>query len=391
MEQRVPGTLQIWAEPFVTLRVPKLFNLRTDPFERADITSNTYWDWLFENDYIILAATATRRASSCRRFQEFPPRQKAASFTIDQVVEKLESVLTSGRVIALLLERRRGADGDPRLRRSRQRGGRRGLRAARRARSRCSTTTGRCGASGRPTSRRCSSSPACATRSRPGPSWPSGRWSRRCSPATSRPRSSSAWRRSPACCSSSTPGSTTEEFAATPRTGSPTAEHPRFGVPFRELTYAPMLELMDLLRARGFRVFIVTGGGVEFVRAVGEELYGVAPDDVVGSAVQVDVRAPRRARRARAPGGDARLAERRAAEGGATSRPTSAAGRSWPPATAPATARCSSTRTPASTPSLCLVVDHDDAEREYAYAGRRPPTRTPSRSWTPRTASAGRS
>ncbi len=45
MEQRVQGTLQIWAEPFVPLRVPKLFNLRTDPFERADITSNTYYDW----------------------------------------------------------------------------------------------------------------------------------------------------------------------------------------------------------------------------------------------------------------------------------------------------------------------------------------------------------
>jgi hypothetical protein len=59
------------------------------------------------------------------------------------------------------------------------------------------------------------------------------------------------------------------------------------GVPFRELTYAPMLELLDLLREREFRVFIVTGGGVEFVRAIGEELYGVTPDDVVGSAVQV--------------------------------------------------------------------------------------------------------
>ena len=56
MEQRVQGTLQIWAEPFVTLRVPKLFNLRTDPFERADITSNTYWDWLLDNDFIVLAA-----------------------------------------------------------------------------------------------------------------------------------------------------------------------------------------------------------------------------------------------------------------------------------------------------------------------------------------------
>ena len=59
MEQRVQGTLQIWAEPFVPLRVPKLFNLRTDPFERADITSNTYYDWMLDNVYLVLAAQAS--------------------------------------------------------------------------------------------------------------------------------------------------------------------------------------------------------------------------------------------------------------------------------------------------------------------------------------------
>ncbi len=96
MEQRVQGTIQIWAEPFVALRVPKLYNLRMDPFERADITSNTYWEWLFENDYLILAAS-TVVAEFLQTFVEFPPRQKAASFTIDQVVAKLESVITSGR------------------------------------------------------------------------------------------------------------------------------------------------------------------------------------------------------------------------------------------------------------------------------------------------------
>jgi arylsulfatase A-like enzyme len=96
MEQRVQGTLQIWAEPFVSLRVPKLFNLRTDPFERADITSNTYYDYLIESDYIILAATGlvTRFLET---FKEFPPAQRAASFTIDQVVEKLQTALTSGQ------------------------------------------------------------------------------------------------------------------------------------------------------------------------------------------------------------------------------------------------------------------------------------------------------
>jgi arylsulfatase A-like enzyme len=96
MEQRVEGGLQIWSDPFVTLRVPKLYNLRTDPFERADVTSNTYWDYLLGSGYLALAGS-TLVAQFLATFEEFPPRQKAASFTIDQVMEKLESVITSGR------------------------------------------------------------------------------------------------------------------------------------------------------------------------------------------------------------------------------------------------------------------------------------------------------
>jgi arylsulfatase len=96
MEQRCQGTLQVWAEPFVTLRVPKLFNLRTDPFERADVTSNTYWDWMFEKEYIVLAAAAAM-SEFLSTFLEFPPRQKAATFTIDQAMEKLETALTYGQ------------------------------------------------------------------------------------------------------------------------------------------------------------------------------------------------------------------------------------------------------------------------------------------------------
>jgi arylsulfatase len=96
MEQRVAGTLRIWAEPFVPLRVPKLFNLRTDPFERADVTSNTYYDWFMDNVYIVLAASALAQ-QFLATFEEFPPRQRAASFTIDQAVEKLETALTSGQ------------------------------------------------------------------------------------------------------------------------------------------------------------------------------------------------------------------------------------------------------------------------------------------------------
>jgi arylsulfatase A-like enzyme len=94
MEQRVQGTLRIWADPFVPLRVPKVFNLRTDPFERADITSNTYYDWMITSAYIALASTAVV-GPFLETFKDFPPRQKAASFTIDQAMEKLEAALDS--------------------------------------------------------------------------------------------------------------------------------------------------------------------------------------------------------------------------------------------------------------------------------------------------------
>ncbi len=89
MEQRMPGTLRIWQEPLVSLRFPKLFNLRTDPYERADITSNTYWDWVIDHVYLFIPAQGIV-AAFLRTFVDFPPRQKAASFTIDQVMEKLQ-------------------------------------------------------------------------------------------------------------------------------------------------------------------------------------------------------------------------------------------------------------------------------------------------------------
>ena len=92
MEQRCPGTLRIWAEPYTVLRVPKIFNLRLDPFERADITSNTYYDWLIDHAWVMLPIQSFvgKMISSLK---EFPARQKPASFTIDQVMAKLEAGL----------------------------------------------------------------------------------------------------------------------------------------------------------------------------------------------------------------------------------------------------------------------------------------------------------
>jgi arylsulfatase len=92
MEQRCEGTLRIWAEPFVPLRLPKIFNLRTDPFERADITSNTYYDWFLDHDYLAFYGGAIV-TQFLETFKEFPPRQEAASFTINHAVQKLHESL----------------------------------------------------------------------------------------------------------------------------------------------------------------------------------------------------------------------------------------------------------------------------------------------------------
>jgi arylsulfatase A-like enzyme len=89
MEQRAAGTLRVWAEPFVPLRVPKLYNLRTDPFERADVTSNTYYDWLLDHAYLVFAAQGIV-TQFLETFQKFPPRQKPGSFTIDQALERMQ-------------------------------------------------------------------------------------------------------------------------------------------------------------------------------------------------------------------------------------------------------------------------------------------------------------
>jgi arylsulfatase len=95
MEQRVAGTLQVWAEPFVPLRVPKIFNLRTDPYERADITSNTYYDWVLDRVFLLYPMNDIV-GGFLQTFLEYPPRMKAASFTVDQAQAKLEAALTAG-------------------------------------------------------------------------------------------------------------------------------------------------------------------------------------------------------------------------------------------------------------------------------------------------------
>jgi arylsulfatase A-like enzyme len=90
MEQQAQGTFRVWMEPFVVLRVPIIENLRRDPYERATITSNTYFDWLLDHAYLLVPAQAYV-GRFLATFKEFPPRQKPASFSLKQVMEKLET------------------------------------------------------------------------------------------------------------------------------------------------------------------------------------------------------------------------------------------------------------------------------------------------------------
>ncbi len=89
LEQRARGTLRIWAEPFVSLRVPKIFNLRLDPYERADVTSNTYYDWLIDRVFLLVPAQ-DYVGQFLQTFAAYPPRQKAASFNLDDVMRQLQ-------------------------------------------------------------------------------------------------------------------------------------------------------------------------------------------------------------------------------------------------------------------------------------------------------------
>jgi arylsulfatase A-like enzyme len=88
MEQRAPGTLLVWANPFTSLRLPKIYNLRTDPYERADITSNTYYDWLLDHAFLIVPAQ-DYVGKFLATLKDYPPRQKAASFNLDEVMKTM--------------------------------------------------------------------------------------------------------------------------------------------------------------------------------------------------------------------------------------------------------------------------------------------------------------
>ena len=86
---RHPGTLRAWSEPFTGLRVPKIFNLRTDPYERADITSNAYYDWLLDHAFL-LVPVQDYVGRFLLTFRDYSQRQRAATFNMDEILSKLK-------------------------------------------------------------------------------------------------------------------------------------------------------------------------------------------------------------------------------------------------------------------------------------------------------------
>jgi phosphoserine phosphatase len=160
-------------------------------------------------------------------------------------------------------------------------------------------------------------------------------------------------------------GMTTDEFRSIVSDWLATARHPRFKRPYTELTYAPMKELLAYLRANGFKTFIVSGGGVEFMRVFSEQVYGVPPEQVIGSSIRTKyevrdgkpmiVRLPEIEfidDKAGKPVGIHRYIGR---------KPIIAFGNS------DGDFEMLEYATSAPGPRLGLIVHHDDGEREYAY------------------------
>jgi phosphoserine phosphatase len=160
-------------------------------------------------------------------------------------------------------------------------------------------------------------------------------------------------------------GMTTDEFRATVREWIATARHPTKGKPYTQLVYQPMLELLAYLRANGFKTYIVSGGGVEFMRAWAESVYGIPPEQIIGSTggLELEVREgnPVLRKMAQVDFVDDKAGKPVAIERHIGRRPVMAFGNSdgdlqmlqWTAAGAG--------------PRFALLVHHTDAEREWAY------------------------
>jgi phosphoserine phosphatase len=160
-------------------------------------------------------------------------------------------------------------------------------------------------------------------------------------------------------------GLTTDEFAAVVKDWLATARHPKFKRPYTELTFAPMVELLAYLRANGFQTWIVSGGGIEFMRVFAEQAYGVPPQQMIGSSLELKYELrngqPVLVQQPKVAFIDDKAGKPVGIQKAIGKRPIAAFGNSdgdfqmleW--------------TTSAPGARLGVLVRHDDAEREYAY------------------------
>ena len=162
-------------------------------------------------------------------------------------------------------------------------------------------------------------------------------------------------------------GMTVDEFNAEATKWLAAAKDPRWKRPYTELTYQPMQEVLQYLRANGYKTYIVTGGGQDFVRVYSERVYGIPPEQVVGTAAATNYRYDKNGKPflTKDPEAVAQRQQRRQTR--RHSPDDRAAARSRRSATRPATSRCWSTPRAGDGARLTMLVLHDDAKREYAY------------------------
>ncbi|RKH63832.1 HAD family hydrolase [Corallococcus aberystwythensis] len=162
-------------------------------------------------------------------------------------------------------------------------------------------------------------------------------------------------------------GRTQEEFAREARAFFQSARHPKLGVPYTRLAYAPMLELLQYLRANGFQTWISSGGGMDFMRVVSEDTYGIPPQQVIGSSLKEKFDEgnghPVLRREARLDHLNDKAGKPVGIEQHIGRRPVFAAGN----VRSGGDIQMLQYTKEQPRPGFALLIDHDDAEREFAY------------------------
>ena len=333
LEQKAHG-FDVWSQPMIQLRLPSLFNLRSDPFERAQHEAGDYVKWFVEHAFVLVPAQAVV-GQHLMSFQQFPPRQRPGSFSVEQAMEKLRNhpqategaiqtwmeslmklvrqfttidrraLLSSLAMLPLLSAALRSTTAKAQAERDPLPSWNDGVTKSSILDFVARVTT-QGGPDFVPVDQRI------ATFDNDGTLWVEQPMYIQLAFALDRVKvmapmhpewktkqpfaavldndlkalAASGEKGLVEIIAVTHAGMTTAEFEKIVTGWLATARDPRFKRPYTELVYQPMLELLAYLRANGFKTFIVSGGGIEFMRPWTERIYGVPPGQVVGSSIK---------------------------------------------------------------------------------------------------------